>query len=79
MGKNENLQRIVVETQAILDDLEREGLIAKNGKYRRSRSGKLQPVYAATQKGSEVYPDSGTSPLSSSSERRLSTSGQRIM
>ncbi len=54
MGKNEDVQPIECATQAILDDLERDGLIAKNGKYRRARSGKLEPVYVATQNGTAV-------------------------
>ena len=53
MGKNEDhLQR--TEIRAILDELERKGLIEKNGKYRRARSGELRPVYVATQKGKAV-------------------------
>jgi hypothetical protein len=53
MGKNEDVQRNKCAIQAILDDLEREGLIATNGKYRRARSGQLEPVYVATPKARE--------------------------
>ncbi len=41
MGKNgDHLQQ--TEIRAILDELERKGLIEKNGKYRRARSGELR-------------------------------------
>ena len=51
MGKNRDHLRGI---QAIVDDLEREGLIKKNGEFRRARSGELQPVYAVTEKGRAV-------------------------
>ena len=40
--------------QLAIDELERKGLIMKNGQYRPGRGGLLEPVYVATRAGAAM-------------------------
>jgi hypothetical protein len=41
-------------TQECFDDMERAGLLVKNGEFRRARDGTMQPVYVSTPLGKRL-------------------------